>query len=268
MRNLKTTAFIVAAMLALSSFTAQPAFAEDDVAVEEEVQVNRDIEAATSYELTLQVSCSGINQANSYCEVYPEASNENGSLEGSIEVALCIFLNSDAEDKACHGLKAISTGGKGPSAKDAPESVLYYNLPLDKWSTIKVKNYTYGKNLAQEIVLEDAKALANVFDFWIGSGKKFLSLKLTTANMVLLGETKTYKITSSPKVTGKCTLYRSQFGNSYKVGSATLKNGVASGKLRWLWTTAGQTVPMTLKAYCENSKYEGEKIILVNGIRK
>lgn len=261
------TAFkLLKAILAISIalpilLVARPAFAED------EVLVDLDVNSATSYELTLQMRCSGINQANAMCEVYPTALSENGFLEGKIKLAVCIYINESFEKTNCYGVKAKSTSGKGPSTS-APESVLYYELELGQTSNIKVKNYTYGKNLFQEVVIQDSKSLADAFDGWEGSGKKDLVLTLSTANMVLLGETKSYKITSKPKVTGTCSLYRYLSGVNTKVASVKLKNGTASGKLRWLWTTSGQTVPMTLKAVCENSSYAGEKYTLVSGIRK
>lgn len=261
MNAIKPIVFLVTALASVLLMMQPAAAVDSDLS-------NRDVSASTEYDLSLQLSCLGTNEAFSTCEVLAIAQDGDGELEGSIEVAVCVYLEGNAEEKDCGWVKPISTGGKGPNTT-APESAQFYDLDLGKWISIKVKNYTFGKkNMSQEVVVTDKKSLAKESTFWIGSGKKFLPLSLSTAKMVLLGETKSYKITSSPKVSGTCALYRSLNGASVKVGSATLKNGTATGKLRWLWTTSGDSVPMTLKASCGNSKYFGEKLTLVTGIRK
>lgn len=89
---------------------------------------------------------------------------------------------------------------------------------------------------------------------------KPLRVEVITTQDAVFGETHPFTIKTTPKVSGTCHVNR-WFGVS--VGSFELKNGIAKGKHRWLWTTPGVT-SLAFIATCKSSTHEGRGFAMVN----
>jgi hypothetical protein len=266
-------------LVLLGVFGMNPAKAEDDLDSGgdnyEEVDDYQPVDVSTvsEYELSLDFVCEGsINAKSSKCRIYPRAFIDNAELNivelvGKIEVSVCAYVDGSGKDKTC-ARSTKKAKGKSSKGTDLPVDIKHYIVELGETSFVKMQNFTYGNRAFQEVLVQDSMFLATASDFWFGSGKKDMSITLTTPKNVMLGETHSFKIRANPKVNAKCKLYRSNFGSSTEVGTATMRKGVASGKLRWFWTTNGNSVAMSLKAVCTADKFSGETFALVTGFRQ
>ena len=211
------------------------------------------ISEVSGYSLELNLKCPTTATKNKAitCSIQPTASLDNLVLEGDLSLDACLFSGGYALDCSdqYNGLverkKLTATLGKKTTF------------------TLKGTQTQYAQVLVKDPV---SLAIAAEEYFWSrSSNKKAITVRLATSQSVLFGETHRFNVSTTPKISGTCKIYRFNVTRQ-EVASVKLTNGRASGRHRWTWSTPGD-VSLTLTAVCSSSKYEGTGYALVNGYR-
>jgi hypothetical protein len=95
------------------------------------------------------------------------------------------------------------------------------------------------------------------------STTKALRVTMTTTTMVMYGDIAPVKLTTSPAVTGTCSLYYNASGFRNDMGTLTLKVGKASGKVRWLYADPTVAWRFALSVDCKGNGYAGSTGVYV-----
>ena len=211
------------------------------------------ITEVSGYSLELNLKCPTTATKNKAitCSIQPTASLDNLVLEGDLSLDACLFSGGYALD--CFDQYSGLVERKKLTATLGKKTTF----------TLKGTQTQYAQVLVKDPV---SLAIATEEYFWSRtSNKKAITVRLTTSQSVIFGETHRFNVSTTPKISGTCKIYRFNLAR-YEVASVKLTNGRASGRHRWTWSTPGD-VSLTLTAVCSSSKYEGTGYALVNGYR-
>ncbi len=225
----------------------------------------------SAYAVKTKLSCSSTTTSVTNCSVLASATlseDPSTQLGGPITINICTFLDPYAgyvEDcRHPQVYKAVQSKVLTVSA-GVSKSFEITNLLKNaaSGSTFIViaspENYQFG----------DERGYAGFQSSAPRKTLKKLQLNFTVPKQVVYGRKYSFKISTSPSISGKCEIYRYswKYGNPYySVASVTLRSGKGSGSLTWLWDKDGaSSISMSIMASCWNSTYSGTRTQIVTG---
>jgi len=186
----------------------------------------------------------------------------NAQIVGKVPFQLCVFTNSpaikfDVRNDVC-----------GDSSRGVPPA-LTKNLQILFNSSLKVTFPNYFNKGATQMGIQLDQPLANEVDYMIPAALSptiNASLSISTPLSVKFGDYASVTITSTPKFSGICKIYRYELADVLMATTA-LKSGKAQVKVHWLWASNSSASPMTMKVVCSGGGKYATKQILLTGYR-
>lgn len=213
-------------------------------------------------ERSLDISCpKTLSGANFSCVVSYEAFLGPFPLKDNKSVSLCTWKNWDGNG---YPESCANQGKLTPSFSQTrlmqSGSTAPFSIPAKAYSSYKTLDVVVSAPAVRfdsKKFIKPAKPAKQL---------KPMTVRVQTVGEVVFGETHTYRISTTPALSGTCKVYRARSGMLYLVATNALTRGSATGSHRWLWETAGSTA-LSLTVDCSNSTHSGTGYAVVRGYR-
>jgi hypothetical protein len=221
-----------------------------------------DVKQVRDVKNELKISCPRtLSGANFSCAVAFESFLGPFPLSDAKTVTVCTWRNWDGNG---YPQNCANQGKLKPSFSQTrlmqSGSTSQFNIPAKAYSSYKTLDVIVSApsvRFDSEEFSKPAKPAKQL---------KPMTVRVQTIGEVVFGETHTYRISTTPALSGTCKVYRARSGMLYLVATNTLTRGSATGSHRWLWDTPGSTA-LSLTVDCSNSTHSGTGYAIVRGFR-